>query len=588
MDRKKIKLNKATSKSEVNINNFGCVNFVGNNRELPPGEINHILDVGEQFNVERRACHDYRFIFTITPIFSNPLHNPYGKEPQDVFVGGTPDAAIGNGLNIFDNILFKSKAFANPQFQFSVTNLDYVEAVDEFFIERDGWFGFNDPDVTATGITRFYDIEPSRARFSLNSDIKKNWDICITYPESSDNNHHLVNNGLLVVNIETDIEVGGRKMLALGTATRHGLSRGDKVILTSLPTGISGKHTVRRLGLDNGDLPQNYFVIDVNPDDNNIDSQVCEGRMKRVLNGYESEYYVRMFKKFENIDYSIYPLAFSKTIYNDKNHQLTFNKNINVEGIKDNLGRPLSEVFLTFVKTKDQFTVGDINLNYMSEIKSGFDLELLSGNILDTNLSNIRRIHNGGSTPFQSHIPLESDLVMGSLNEPDTFYGDIVEYNKTELKENVLSDVLHRYNTSFRDMSTQSFELAKGPRYEGYMYKAHHRVKIRLYSIFIEEGYLETTGNIPDYAEILDGNKYVWRDFLSIGVSRADGETLDYPFTNNSHYVYDNICFIGKRQDPFNQYGLYYSGDLTNNDPPDARGETITDKFITKGGDEIC
>jgi hypothetical protein len=368
-------------------------------------------------------------------------------------------------------------------------------------------------------------------------------------------------------------------MVALGTATRHGLSTGEKVRISAMSDNqLNGEFTVKRVGLDNGDYKENYFAIDVDP--TVITTNTISGRMVRYVNGYESEYYLRKFKKFTDIDYSIDPLAFSNTIFNDQNYQVTFNKEVDISDLKDNLGRPLSELYLTIVKTRDD--------NFMSKIKSGLDLEYLSGNLNDIKLSNIRRIHNGSSTPFTTHTPLNPDVKMGDLSADTEFYGDVVEYNKTELVENILSDVLHRFNTSKRDSSTQSNTLAKGPRREGYMYKPHYEIPIRLYSSFIEQGYTATTGNIPDYSEELNGGKYIWRDLLTIGASLANGETLEYPFTNNSHYIYDNICFVMKRQDPFNLYGLYYGGDSDKDDPADPRGERITDKFITKNSEDVC
>ena len=585
MDSKKIKLKKFKSKSDVNVNSFTNVNFISDYKELPPGEINKVLDVREQFNRERNLCANYSFIFTITPIFSNPLFNPTGKNHKIDIDGNDPEAGIDNGLNIFDNDLFKSKPFSNVQFQYSAVNLDYSQAVDEFLIEKDGWFCFKNPDITATGVTKFFDIEPSRARFDLNSNVKKNWDICITYPYSVDKEHHVVDGGLLIVNIDINVEAGGRKMIGLGTATRHGLSPRDRVEISGMPNQeLNGEHKVVRLGLNNGDYKENFFLIDINPDDiTSTIPPICDGRLRRISNGYPSEYYLRKFRRIENADYSIYPIGFSNTVFNDKNYQITFNNKIDLGGLRDNLGRPLSEVFLTFIKTNSE---GD---QFMTATKSGLDLELLSGSLSDINISNIRKIHNGGPNLFDTHTPLEPDINMGAIEfSGDTFYGDLVEYNKTELNEKVLSDVLHRYNTNKRELiSPENTELARGPRPEGYMYKPHHRIQIRLFSIFIEEGYLENTGNIPDYSEILEGGKYIWRDYLSLGVTRIDGETLDYPFTNDSHYIHENICFVGKRQDPFNQYGLYYYGE-DSFDPPDARGETITDKFITKKRDEIC
>ena len=578
MERKNIKLNSSKSKTNVNVNTFTNVNFVSNNKELPPGEINYVLDVGEQLNIERNLCTRYRFIFTINPLFSNVLMNPKSTSNTNWNIEGSEN---GNGLDVFDQNAFKTNAYSSEQFDSKYKILNYLESVNENLIERDGWFGFIDPDITKPGIKKFFNIEPTKKRFDLNSNIKKNWDICITYPSSIDKQHHIVKGGLLIVNIEK-VTVGGKPMVALGTATRHGLNTGEKVRVSSMSDNqLNGEFTVKRVGLDNGDYKENYFAIDVDPSViGNSTEIIASGRMVRYVNGYESEYYLRKFKKFTDIDYNIYPLAFSNTVFNDQNYQITFNNEVDVDGIKDNLGRPLSELYLTIVKTRDS--------NFMSQVKSGLDLEYLSGNLADIKLSNIRRIHNGSTTPFQTHTPLESNVVMNPTNNDDEFYGDVVEYNKTELVENVLSDVLHRFNTSDRDSSTQNETSAKGPRREGYMYKPHHQIPIRLYSSFVEQGYTATTGNIPDYSEKLNGGKYIWRDLLTIGAPLANGETLEYPFTNNSHYIYDNICFVMKRQDPFNLYGLYYGGDSDDKDPADPRGETITDKFVTKNSEDVC
>ena len=42
-------------------------------------------------------------------------------------------------------------------------------------------------------------------------------------------------------------------------------------------------------------------------------------------------------------------LGFSRTIYNDNNAQLIFNDNIELKGLKDNLGRDVSEIYLTII-----------------------------------------------------------------------------------------------------------------------------------------------------------------------------------------------------------------------------------------------
>jgi hypothetical protein len=56
---------------------------------------------------------------------------------------------------------------------------------------------------------------------------------------------------------------------------------------------------------------------------------------------------------------------------------------------------------------------------------------------------------------------------------------------------------------------------------------------------------------------------------------------LDYPFLNESHYIYSNININLRRQDPFNIYGLYYS-----ESPRDIfGGKGYYDNYITKESD---
>ena len=81
------KLKKFKSKSDVNQDFYTKVEFTGEQMLLPPGEINHIVDVGEQFNKERRESTIYRLKGTVTPLFSNVLMNldtvspPTGSPP---------------------------------------------------------------------------------------------------------------------------------------------------------------------------------------------------------------------------------------------------------------------------------------------------------------------------------------------------------------------------------------------------------------------------------------------------------------------------------------------------------------------------
>ena len=51
-----------------------------------------------------------------------------------------------------------------------------------------------------------------------------------------------------------------------------------------------------------------------------------------------------------NFNNEMYQLGFASSIYNDNVTQITFMDGINVKGLTDNLGRPLTEIYYTIVK----------------------------------------------------------------------------------------------------------------------------------------------------------------------------------------------------------------------------------------------
>jgi hypothetical protein len=67
----------------------------------------------------------------------------------------------------------------------------------------------------------------------------------------------------MVVNINAlSVTSSTRTMVAFGVACKHNLSVGTTVKITGT-TGYDGSYDVVRLGLDNGDLIDYYFVIDL-------------------------------------------------------------------------------------------------------------------------------------------------------------------------------------------------------------------------------------------------------------------------------------------------------------------------------------
>ena len=522
MERIQQILNRSTNATAVN-QDFGVKIALSNTAKLlPDNEIDYRINSATQFNVERQACSTYRFVGDITPNFTNVL---------------------------FDITQESLSALTNSN-------------VEVPLLEQNGWFGYYKPN--SNKLCDYQELAPDRNNFTLvpNNNIN-NWELLLTYPYSADTTHNLVVNGLLIVD-KVSITSGGKDMIGFTTPVKHNLVAGDTVRITGLG-GLDNDFNVVQTGDNLGNDTEYIFVIDL-PSTTAISANT---RMKRLNNGQESTYYFRLFKSIsDNNDYEFYNLAFSNNLYNDTIAQFAFNSDIDVSKFSDNLGRPLSELYVTMIKqSNSEFSI----------IKSGLDIPYIGNLVEFPSIPDIRRIHNVSSYSTVSHIPLETS-VLGTNN---LFYGDVVEYNNYDVEEIILGEVSHRFNTLNRDNTTINSENT--PRPEGYYYKPHHLIKIRQYSNYIEQGDISLY-NLPSYAQDLGDGRFLWRDLLSIGYNDVNDTVLDYPFLNGRHYLHTSFDLSLKRQDPFNIYELYYKtlprdiyGDKTNNV-----------NFTTNSGNNVC
>ena len=636
--RIKQRLNKVTSKLSVNLDTSVKLTLESEQKILPTGEINHVVNEVEQYNKERNESKKYRLIATIDPLISNVLFNISSDQvPKDFGlppgISDLDDKINSYGWQIFTNNIFKqdilktqavsdTPASGSQPAQPLLGREDFTfeQAIKKHLKEINGWFGFFDPDETKSGDCSFYDMEPTRYRFDFNNNSNKNWDIVITYPATTDTTHYLVNNGLLITTL-TIRNLGGRKLVCLGTAVPHNLISGNDVKLTNMPVSeLNGVFTVLSVGLDNGDNKKNFFTIGVDATipviSNLIGIAFNGGRLKRLYHGHEVTYYLRKFRKvkmfstqkpMESDDYELYPVGFAVTTYNDKLYQLTINEDIDLSNLKDNLGRPISEIYVTILKTDSNST--------FTRVLDGFDMVNIEGNTKTNSaqfrkISNIRKIHTLNAdpkAPFTSHEPL--DLNGNGIDIFDNeYYGDIVEYSKYEVQETVLADVMHRFNTIDRESgsditftdaaepdTTKQTKIIESHRLEGYIYKPHHKIQIREFSNYVEQGYYGinngtelNTINIPEYSEKIGTTVYLWRDLFDIGMNDSTKPPINFPFLNGCHYLYRNICFPVRRQDPFGNFDLFYDGNPVNFSPSDIGGDSITDNFNVNSSDNAC
>lgn len=247
-------------------------------------------------------------------------------------------------------------------------------------------------------------------------------------------------------------------------------------------------------------------------------------RMVKVVGGIECEYYVRKFKKIPNINNKeLYKLAFASTIYGDDIAQVTYTDTLNVEGLVDNRGRDISEIYATIIKSnrgyeKWYMQTNDADYNDPSieashcfgPVTCGFDFHTQSNdnkNIRDKRLGDYD-IHLITNDFDNINKPVYKNLKKNLITfEDEWYYGDIVEFSPYMYEETILCDVNFRFNTAQREMNTQSpnklytfeydefvtddydsqfkvetKEITLSPKHEGYYYKAHYKLKIRALS----------------------------------------------------------------------------------------------------------
>ena len=127
------------------------------------------------------------------------------------------------------------------------------------------------------------------------------------------------------------------------------------------------------------------------------------------------------------------------------------------------------------------------------------------------------------------------------LKSGDTINGAYCEFNEFEQRERVLSDLYHKlgFNPNLFKIIPQN---QLNPN--GYYYKPHSPITLRVYSDYIEEGLVEDIDGVPDYAYYSQYNqKLLWRDLYTYGFIDESGNGVDYPFINGAHYPSTNIIF---------------------------------------------
>lgn len=439
---------------------------------------------------------------------------------------------------------------------------DVNDAINYRLTEENGWVGFVnkttviskkkegnkwvDEDfnhiINSKESCDFIDMYPDRTLYSFNPKYNPylhrpeyNWNIYLTYPFKNFYQHELIKDGVLNAVLIQEMSyvtgITGQDTILFKTYIKHNLSGGSSINLYYKEKDKDEYKVIKGIVISGvGDLEKNnedffFYTTDtkiINElnliEKNIIDDYVF--RYKNVVNDYESEYYIRLFRKIPNLmksdkiknedlinkdtlevyidncdsefDKEMYRLAFSSTIYNDNNTQITFTDGIEIENLLDNRGRPLTNLYLTIIKNNKGNHIwyeGEINENNVKEVEFShcfsdisYGFELFNDENSDVRkharLSDVRTLHTSeiegiagmkiGDVDYysvkdedicefgwafldKSIIGKDKDKKNIVENDDILFVGDIVEFNSTVCEEVILSEGQFRFNSYLRD-----------------------------------------------------------------------------------------------------------------------------------------
>lgn len=454
----------------------------------------------------------------------------------------------------------------------------------------------------------FVDMFPNRELFLFNPIYNKNfnrldynWDIILTYPYQNDDANLLVRtkdgvNSLCVLVAEKKSDSNNNESIFFKSATRHNVISGDTVMVFV----YNGTETLQMPELfkvngngDYGDGDADYWfyfdasrfpsyvktkinkpegnqewdteydeIIDFITEDeyrlfeegdirkeiyNNIlDTPELWIRFRKVVNGFPCVYYERRFTELVKggLDKEIYKLAFSTTIYDDDCTQVTFTDSIDVDGIKDNLGRPLTSIYVTFVKK----CVGN-DIMYNTDEENVFDNERIEPSYcftesvygyslsdrLDENDTGIARrelMRDVRLIDGTTKVTVDDNTVSYRIKDGD-YHGDIVEFSPSSYRETVIADSAYRFNTYQRDyiqtndnlkfiyheidyddysLNEEGFKIREvsekvGKYNEGYFYSPHFEMPIKESGVLRQDAHFEV--NLMDAYPVQSDGIYI-------------------------------------------------------------------------------
>lgn len=517
---------------------------------LRVGDRDIILDIAKLYDDERNKSVNYKIFGKMNMIFRNMYsgNTEYNYLKERLYL-------VGDGTNndFTGFIPYDEFAFLRRDLYRQTTTIPTGTTLG----------GEYNPAISHVGSTEHTTITAMSAPY-------QNWNIYLSYAYTGDTKYPMkysLSGGTTYEFMSGDgipfRVTGNTKTFTLTSPVPHGLKDGEYVVINNKP------YYVNSVGNEIFDS-ENYVIILNKSQFKNTelltDGTVVFGRRcldRNNVAGSTSTYYVRKHKTLSDVaDYILDNVGFENPIFEHERKIIVENSNgdndIIVErnrpesvlfdfkepfvlsGLKNNLGFTPTEVFVTTI-----FRNGNGYFDYPPKVGYKFNFhdtwvdEHFDGNTSkEKSISGVTFTKSGYTFTSGATLPIGSELI-----------GDFVEYNKKELKERVVSGTFHKiYNpTELFDYGQTDDSIYSGATKTnpiGLYYQAHHRVKLRELSPYLETAKTNQIYNLPENTVYdSDENVWRWRDLYTHGYIDPDGFGTNFPYVNNIHYIKNEINF---------------------------------------------
>jgi len=348
---------------------------------------------------------------------------------------------------------------------------------------------------------------------------------------------------------------------------KHGLSVGEYV---KLPITYNGESTFKVTKLGDFGYGSDEYIFNIR----NVGFTGTtfltnnSGTFKRVIsktneNETTSKYYVRVHKIITNSNESVLVKSgfeqniFKNTIKDEiailtpnnkqrsstkegsQSYTLSFNVDIDINPLRDNQNRPISQLYFT--------TIWKGFFGWTRKLKQGWEFNIPLVNSQPSSwwdefntLSNTtisESTYTSETIPSQGPFFYNKDVISG-----DTLDGDFCEWNDYQQTERLISRYCHKikFNNNWFYLTNDNFQTNQF----GYYYYPHNPIIIREFSDYVEESQDQNIVGLPDYSFYSNlSNGFRWRDLYPYGFIDQNNIGVDYPFTNGKHYPFVNTIF---------------------------------------------